>query len=172
MSTNNVSLSVPMCICASPDYEEQEIVRRLRAYGIEPTGNKGIDKARLHQVELLKAKEQTEPSGKFFTISYDQEQRIINKKKGNIKDQKPENTNNKDVLKADDIKGRQIFAIIKMKQREKGDTKTKDTRTKRLEKISRKSKVKPREVSFEKSSALSEVKSPDKETHSKNIVEN
>ena len=112
MSTFNVSPSSPMCICASPDYEELEIIRRLRAYGIEPTGNKGIDKARLHQVELLKAKDQTEPSGKFLTISYDQEQRIINKKKENTKDKKPEKTNNKEALKADDIKGRQILAII------------------------------------------------------------
>ena len=33
------------------DAEEKEIMRRLLAYGIQPTGNKSIDMAKLRQVE-------------------------------------------------------------------------------------------------------------------------
>lgn len=58
------------------DSEEVEIMRRLLAYGITPTGNKTTDKARLHEIELRHAKQEVESSGgkcvnsnKFFTVS-------------------------------------------------------------------------------------------------------
>ena len=79
MSINSVSSS--SFGCEGPDYELIQIMRLLMIYGVVPTGNKATDKARLHDIELLRAKNQNEPSGKFFTISYKQEQEIIEKRR-------------------------------------------------------------------------------------------
>ena len=40
------------------DEEHQQIARRLRMYGITPSGNKSADKAKLHEIELREAKKE------------------------------------------------------------------------------------------------------------------
>lgn len=132
MSINRVSTTSYTYFCSGPDYEQAEIEHRLKMYGIEPTGNKIADKAKLHEIEIQKAKAQNEPSGKFLTVSYSKEQEIIDNKKdklyGTKKNQKKEQ--NKDVFKEDEILGRQIMAIIEMKKREEKDyKKSKELRT-------------------------------------------
>ena len=128
MSINQVS-SVSMCFCSASDYEAIEIARRLKAYGIEPSGDKQADKTKLHEIELQKVKSNNEPTGKFLTISYGKEQEIINSKKeniyGSLKNYRKEK-GNKDALKEDDILGRQIFAIIELKKQEEKDKKKSD----------------------------------------------
>ena len=51
------------------DWEEQQIIRRLKTYGVKPTGNKTTDRAKLHQLELQEAKKSTNIKKDFFTIS-------------------------------------------------------------------------------------------------------
>lgn len=50
MSINAISMSSGMTI----DSEYQRIMRQLRAYGIEPTGDKSVDKAKLQRIEQTK----------------------------------------------------------------------------------------------------------------------
>ncbi|MBR1461366.1 hypothetical protein IJ596_07040 [bacterium] len=125
MSVNNVSMADLMCLCSAVDYEGELIARRLRAYGVEPTGDKQANKNKLHEIELRIAKSRNEPLGGLLTISYEQEKNIINNKKeklnGTQKDAKKQK--NPDVLKEDEIFGRQILAIIELKKREESDRK-------------------------------------------------
>lgn len=65
----------------SIDEEEKEIMSRLRMYGANPTGDKSIDRAKLRQIEERKAKENNFVSGKFFTVSRNEEEKIQEKKK-------------------------------------------------------------------------------------------
>ena len=66
-------------IC-SIDAEEKEIMRRLLAYGIQPTGNKSIDMATLRQVEEQKAKTESVASNKFYTVSLSEMEKMIEKR--------------------------------------------------------------------------------------------
>lgn len=50
MSINAISMSS----CMTIDSEYQRIMRQLRAYGIEPTGDKSVDKAKLQRIEQAK----------------------------------------------------------------------------------------------------------------------
>ena len=43
---------------ACMDYEYMQIIRRLKMYGLSPTGSKSADKARLHEIELREAKKE------------------------------------------------------------------------------------------------------------------
>lgn len=124
MSINSISaVSSSMCCCSEPDFEELEIQRRLKAYGIDPTGNKSIDKAKLHALELQKVKSNNAPTGGFLTISYAQEGQIIDRKKERLygTSKKQNRNDKKDILKEDEILGRQILAIIELKKREQQD---------------------------------------------------
>lgn len=125
MSINSISLGNCTCACSSVDYEQIQIELRLKAYGIEPSGNKTADKSKLHAIELQYAKMQNAPSGKFLTVSYSKEQEIINNKKENLNPYKniKSKTENKEILKEDEVLGRQILAIIEMKKREEKDYK-------------------------------------------------
>ena len=175
MSINSVSSS--SFGCEGPDYELIQIMRLLMIYGVVPTGNKATDKARLHDIELLRAKNQNEPSGKFFTISYKQEQEIIEKRrllKYGSKENYKKEKGNKQTLKEDEILGKQIWAIIEMKKREEKDNKK--SKSLCLEKVSNKS-VKNKNIAkhtaqINESSALPETKSAHKELKVKNIAEN
>lgn len=64
------------------DAEEKEIMRRLLVYGIQPTGNKSIDMAKLRQVEEQKAKTESVASNKFYTVSSSEMEKMIEKRKG------------------------------------------------------------------------------------------
>lgn len=71
------SVSSSFGIGAGIDAEEQEIMRRLKALGITPTGNKATDKAKLHQHEMMELKAEIKATGgkgsinksKYLTIS-------------------------------------------------------------------------------------------------------
>lgn len=122
---NNVSFTSCFSLaCAGPDYEQLQIERRLRAYGIEPTGNKFADKAKLHEIELQKVKNANSPNGGFLTISYAKEQEIIDAKKERVRGNSKKSIDNNDKnlkLKEDEILGKQILAIIELKKREQKD---------------------------------------------------
>lgn len=56
MSINAISMSSAMSSCQMTiDAEHQKIMRALRAYGIEPTGEKSVDKAKLQKIEAAKS---------------------------------------------------------------------------------------------------------------------
>lgn len=64
------------------DSEEKEIAARLLAYGETPTGDKTTDRAKLHRIELEKAKqESTVSASKFLTVSTSEQEKIQDKKK-------------------------------------------------------------------------------------------
>ena len=109
-SLGTVSFS---CV-SSIDAEEKEIMRRLLAYGITPTGNKTTDKAKLRQIELEKAKTSNCILPDLLTVSR-QEQEQIQKSK---KDKKKEQILQSDIEKFEGskAKGEQIYLAIKMKK--------------------------------------------------------
>ena len=178
MSVNSVSMSAPICLCATSDYEEVQIARLLRMYGIEPTGNKLADKAKLHEIELQRAKAQNQPSGKFLTISYSKEQEIIKNKKenmyGSLKNYKKEKGNS-EALKEDDVLGRQILAIIDLKKREAKADYEKSKKLRIEDKGKSRTKVQKSnksEVVYKKPSVLSELNSEQKDVRTKDNIEN
>lgn len=79
MRIDNITNSFNIC---SIDAEEKEIMRRLLAYGIQPTGNKSIDMAKLRQIEEQKAKTESVASNKFYTVSSSEMEKMIEKRKG------------------------------------------------------------------------------------------
>ncbi|MCM1265821.1 MAG: hypothetical protein NC200_06445 [Candidatus Gastranaerophilales bacterium] len=114
-STYTFAFAAPMI-----DSEEKEIMKKLLAYGVTPTGNKSADKAKLRQIEEKKAKEENIVSGKFLTVSRGEEEKIQERKK--------ERRDNMDVSKIKqkkerqlgaDILGQQIYLAIKMKDEKK-----------------------------------------------------
>lgn len=61
MSMNILSMSSAISSCSmSVDQEHQRIMRALRAYGVEPTGDKATDKIKLQKIE---ASQETQNSG-------------------------------------------------------------------------------------------------------------
>ena len=55
MSINSLSMSAAIsCSSNTIDSDYQRIMRELRAYGIEPTGDKSVDKAKLQKIEAAK----------------------------------------------------------------------------------------------------------------------
>lgn len=62
MSINAISMSFGSCSGTSVDSEYQKIMRALRAYGIEPTGDKSVDKAKLQKIEAAKDSQNTQLS--------------------------------------------------------------------------------------------------------------
>lgn len=56
MSINAISMSSAISSCGMViDAEHQRIMRALRAYGVEPTGEKFVDKAKLQKIEAAKS---------------------------------------------------------------------------------------------------------------------
>ena len=105
------------------DPELVAIMRKLREYGIVPTGNKSNDKATLYRIEIEKAKQENVVTGKFLTITKGQEEKIQENKKAKRKEITPENNSNSEKAqkqeKAMKTMGEQIYLTIKMKQRRK-----------------------------------------------------
>ena len=101
----------------SVDEEEKRIMRRLLQYGIKPTGQKSIDKPKLHEIELQKAKLEDYVSNKFLTVTKSEQEKIQAKKKEKRKERNPEKyTNSEQAQKA---MGEQIYLAIKMKKKKK-----------------------------------------------------
>ena len=105
------------------DPELVAIMRKLREYGIVPTGNKSNDKATLYRIEIEKAKQENVITGKFLTITKGQEEKIQENKKAKRKEITPENNSNSEKAqkqeKAMKTMGEQIYLAIKMKQKRK-----------------------------------------------------
>lgn len=102
------------------DPELVAIMRKLREYGIVPTGNKSNDKATLYKIEIEKAKQENVVTGKFVTVSRNEENRIQENKKTKKKENNP--STKKDLEKAEKAMktiGEQIYLAIKMKQKRK-----------------------------------------------------
>lgn len=72
MSLNIASISA-MCSQAYIDPEHQRIMRELRAMGIEPTGDKSTDKAKLEETKSAKKAAQTQSSQKVTFVSETEE---------------------------------------------------------------------------------------------------
>ena len=97
------------------DSEEKEIMRRLMAYGITPTGNKTTDKATLRRIELEKAKESNTILPDLLTVSRQEQEEIQKKKKIKKKEQIPEYNTEK--FEGSKAMGEQIFLAINMKKK-------------------------------------------------------
>ena len=102
------------------DPELIAIMRQLRKYGIIPTGIKSTDKATLRRIEIQKAEQETTATGKFITVSRNEENKIQENKKTKKKEN---NFNSKKDFekteKAMKTMGEQIYLAIKMKQKRK-----------------------------------------------------
>ena len=96
------------------DREEQEILRRLLKYGIRGTGNKSIDKAKLHEIELREAQKENTISSKFLTVGKNEQEKIQDKKKEKKAETFPE-IKQKDAKGAKTL-GEQIYLAIQMKK--------------------------------------------------------
>ena len=83
MGINNIQSTYTFAFSAPYiDSEEKEIMARLLAYGITPTGNKATDRATLKRVETEKAKQENIVSAnKFLTVSIAEQEQIQDKKK-------------------------------------------------------------------------------------------
>ena len=116
MAVNKISVyTCSICsVGGSVDEEEKAIMRRLLQYGIKPTGQKSIDKAKLHEIELQKAQLEDCVSNKFLTVTQNEQEKIQEKKKEKRKETQPEKFINSE--KAQKALGEQIFLAIKMKK--------------------------------------------------------
>lgn len=98
------------------DWEERRIAKKLLSYGIQPTLNKTIDKAKLHEIELREAKKENCVSNKFITVGHSEQEKIQEKKKEKCKEINPEQ-----FMEAQNALGEQIYLAIQMKQKKRVD---------------------------------------------------
>ena len=100
------------------DSEEKAIMDRLIAYGCTPTGDKATDKAKLHRIELERAKQDNYVSNKYLTVSSSECERIQERKKDKKKIVNPEKKQTvQDRRLGEKLRGEQIYLAIKMKNR-------------------------------------------------------
>lgn len=112
-SVNNISLGFSSSGYVA-DAEHEEIIRRLRKYGIKSTGNKSLDKQILHRLELKDAEKESSVTTKFLTVSKAEQEKIQEKKKEKRIENNP--TNYPNSMKGAKILGEQIMLAIKMKK--------------------------------------------------------
>lgn len=123
-----------MFLCMGMDYEYAMIVRKLRQYGIEPTGSKSHDKMKLHEIELREAKKENTVSSKFLTVTKGEQERIQEKKKEKRIENDPKS--HPETMKGQRILGEQILLAIKMKKElEEKDNKKREEEEKRNKKL-------------------------------------
>ena len=121
------------CIAKQIDEEELRIIKRLKEYGISPTFNKAVDKAKLHSIEIKEAKQLNYISEKFITVTKAEQEKIQEKKKALRKEINPDKDTQKLLRKEEKIKkekelekniknktgattlGEQLWLTIKMK---------------------------------------------------------
>ena len=102
------------------DPELIAIMRQLRRYGVVPTGIKSADKATLHRIEIQKAEQESQVTGKFITVSRNEENKIQENKKAKKKENNPDTKKDLEKTeKAMKVMGEQIYLAIKMKQKQK-----------------------------------------------------
>ena len=121
MAINGIT-SISICTFGSAnDAEAKKIAERLRMYGITPTGDKSVDRAKLREIELREAEKESSVSNKFITVSRGEQEKIQTKKKEKQKETNPEsfpNSENAEKLqKAQKAPGEQIYLAINMKNK-------------------------------------------------------
>lgn len=115
MNIRNIGFSSSISCVSSVDSEEKEIMRRLLAYGITPTGNKITDRAKLREIELERAKNSNYVIPDLFTVSKSEQDEIQKVKKDKRKEiEKSANNGNLDDL---DNLGKQIYIAIQLKKK-------------------------------------------------------
>lgn len=124
MAMNGVTSYAVCTSGCSMDAEEKRIAARLRQYGIKPTGDKNTDKAKLREIELREAKNETGVSNKFLTVTKGEQEKIQAQKKELKKQLNPEQFPNSEKIqrrkaaeKAEKALGEQLFLAIKMKEK-------------------------------------------------------
>ena len=98
------------------DYEYIQIIRKMMQYGMRPTGNKAIDKRRLHEKELQQAQKENCVSNKFLTVSKREQEKIQEKKKKKKIEINPRQY--PDSTKGQKILGEQLMLAIEMKRKD------------------------------------------------------
>ena len=95
--------------------EAKQIISKLLAHGITPSGNKAVDRAKLHEIELKEAEANNCVSGDFLTITREEEEKIFeNKIENRGQFCGPEEFN--DSFQGATALGDQIYLAIKMKK--------------------------------------------------------
>lgn len=105
-------------VASIPDAEWQKIMERLwTKYGVRSTGNKTLDKLKLHELELKEAEALGEiaNSCNFITITKDELEKILRKKKVKKEQVKNKVKQKDEITKSAEILGKQIFLAIQMK---------------------------------------------------------
>lgn len=115
MNIQSIGVSSVSFCSSSVDSEEKEIMRRLLAYGITPTGNKTTDRAKLRQIELEKAKNSNYVIADLFTVSKSEQEQIQNTKKDKRKE--IEKCSNNNELNSLDNIGKQIYLAIQLRKK-------------------------------------------------------
>lgn len=106
---------ISMCtMSCAIDEEEKAIMRKLKQYGINASGRKSLDKAKLREIELREAQKEDCITNKFLTVTKGEQEKIQNKKKEKRKEANPEKY--PDSARGQKILGEQIYLAIKMKQ--------------------------------------------------------
>lgn len=121
MAINGIT-TVSFCTFGgSSDPEAKKIAERLRMYGITPTGDKSVDRAKLREIELREAEKESSVSNKFITISRGEQEKIQTKKKEKKKETNPESFPNSEKAenfqKAQQALGEQIYLAINMRNK-------------------------------------------------------
>lgn len=104
------------------DNEEKEIMARLLAYGLTPTGDKQTDKNMLHKVELEKVRQEVNSSAnadsvstnKYLTVSQGELNSLIGTKKEHKKENETYNDMHK--LRGNDILASYNQMLVKRKK--------------------------------------------------------
>ena len=113
--SNMYSYNFGYCV-SSIDSEEKEIMQRLLAHGITPTGNKTADKAKLRKIEEESAKQENIVSNKYLTVSTSEQESIQENKRNKRKNSNPEQSVNfSDKRVGAKAFGEQVFLAINMK---------------------------------------------------------
>lgn len=102
---------------SSFDYEYRRIIKKLKQYGIKPTGNKTSDKARLKEIEMRELKEEESVSNKHLTISKGEQERVLEKKAKKDEEKYPQFDLNR--VQAEELLGQQLLQSIEIKQKKK-----------------------------------------------------
>ena len=60
--------------------EAKQIISKLLAHGVTPSGNKSVDRAKLHEIELKEAQANNYVTGDFLTVTREEEEKILENK--------------------------------------------------------------------------------------------
>ena len=112
---NPTNSTFHLSVSSGIDLEYKKIIRKLMQYGLRPTGNKSIDKERLHKKELEQAQKEPTVSNKFLTVTKAEQEKIQEKKKEKRIEANPELYQH--TMEGQRILGQQIMLAIEMKKK-------------------------------------------------------